>query len=109
MENYRPRLADKTLERKLKGKGAVLIQGPKWCGKTTTAEQRAKSILYISNPEDVKANLRSSCNDSHVHPKNRAKARFLLDGLCKFSTRKTWDGGRNINGCKSSFTAALPV
>lgn len=57
MENYRPRLADKTLERKLKGKGAVLIQGPKWCGKTTTAEQRAKSILYMSDPEDVKANL----------------------------------------------------
>ena len=57
MKNYRPRLADKTLERKLKGKGAVLIQGPKWCGKTTTAEQRAKSILYISNPEDVKSNL----------------------------------------------------
>lgn len=57
MENYRPRLADKTLERKLKGKGAVLIQGPKWCGKTTTAEQRAKSILYMSDPEDVKSNL----------------------------------------------------
>ncbi len=57
MENYRPRLADKTLERKLKGKGAVLIQGTKWCGKTTTAEQRAKSILYISTPEDVKSNL----------------------------------------------------
>ena len=57
MENYRPRLADKTLERKLKGKGAVLIQGPKWCGKTTTAEQMAKSILYMSRPEDVKANL----------------------------------------------------
>ncbi len=57
MENYRPRLADKTLERKLKGKGAVLIQGPKWCGKTTTAEQIAKSILYMSKPEDVKSNL----------------------------------------------------
>ena len=57
MENYRPRLADKALERKLKGKGAVLIQGPKWCGKTTTAEQMAKSILYMSRPEDVKANL----------------------------------------------------
>ena len=57
MEKYRPRLADKTLERKLKGKGAVLIQGPKWCGKTTTAEQMSKSILYMSKPEDVKANL----------------------------------------------------
>ena len=57
MENYRPRLADKTLQRKLKGKGAVLIQGPKWCGKTTTAEQMAKSILYMSKPDDVKSNL----------------------------------------------------
>lgn len=57
MEKYKPRLADKTLERKLKGKGAVLIQGPKWCGKTTTAEQMAKSILYMSKPEDVRVNL----------------------------------------------------
>ena len=57
MENYKPRLGDKTLQRKLKGKGAVLIQGPKWCGKTTTAEQMAKSILYMSKPEDVKSNL----------------------------------------------------
>ena len=54
---YRPRLADNILARKLKGKGAVLIQGPKWCGKTTTAEQMAKSILYMSKPEDVRANL----------------------------------------------------
>ncbi len=54
---YRPRLADNILAHKLKGKGAVLIQGPKWCGKTTTAEQMAKSILYMSKPEDVKANL----------------------------------------------------
>ena len=57
MENYKPRIADKTLDRKLKGKGAVFIQGPKWCGKTTTAEQMAKSILYMSKPEDLKANL----------------------------------------------------
>ena len=54
---YRPRITDNILARKLKGKGAVLIQGPKWCGKTTSAEQTAKSILYMSKPEDVKANL----------------------------------------------------
>lgn len=54
---YRPRITDTILTRKLKGKGAVLIEGPKWCGKTTTAEQMAKSILYMSKPEDVKANL----------------------------------------------------
>ena len=54
---YRQRLTDNILARKLKGKGAVLIQGPKWCGKTTSAEQMSKSILYMSKPEDVKANL----------------------------------------------------
>ena len=54
---YRPRLTDNILASKLKGKGAVLIQGRKWCGKTTTAEQIAKSILYMSKPEDVRANL----------------------------------------------------
>lgn len=54
---YRPRIADSILARRLKGKGAVLIQGPKWCGKTTTGEQVAKSILYMSKPEDVKSNL----------------------------------------------------
>ena len=57
MGTYRYRITDKILERKLKGKGAVLIEGPKWCGKTTTAEQLSKSILYMSKPEDLKTNL----------------------------------------------------
>lgn len=39
------------LQRKLKGKGAVLIQGAKWCGKTTTAEQMAKSVIYMDDPQ----------------------------------------------------------
>ena len=47
MKNYRKRIADDILMRKLEGKGAVLIEGPKWCGKTTTAEQIAASILYM--------------------------------------------------------------
>ena len=45
-----PRLVDHMLANKLKGKGAVLIQGPKWCGKTTTAEQIAGSIIYMDEP-----------------------------------------------------------
>ena len=57
MQVYRPRIVDKILKRKLEGKGAVIIQGPKWCGKTTTAEQTAKSVLYMSKPEDVRSNL----------------------------------------------------
>ena len=57
MEDYKPRIVDSILLRKLKGKGAVLIQGPKWCGKTTTAEQISGSILYMSNPEEKKQNI----------------------------------------------------
>lgn len=57
MKEYKLRIADKILEKKLKGKGAVLIQGPKWCGKTTTAEQICKSILYMAKPEDKTQNL----------------------------------------------------
>lgn len=37
------------LDRKLQGKGAVLVEGPKWCGKTTTAEQKAASILKLGD------------------------------------------------------------
>ena len=57
MDTYKKRIADDVLIRKLKGKGAVLIEGPKWCGKTTTAEQIAKSVLYMANPESKEQNL----------------------------------------------------
>ncbi len=57
MENYKNRIVDEMLEKKLKGKGAVLIQGPKWCGKTTTAEQISKSILYMSKSDEKEENL----------------------------------------------------
>ena len=57
MNNYIPRLVDELLDRKLKGKGAVLIQGPKWCGKTTTAEQKAKSIIYLDEPDKREQNI----------------------------------------------------
>lgn len=54
---YKHRIADGILEKKLRGKGAVLIEGPKWCGKTTTAEQQARSILYMDNPASFESNL----------------------------------------------------
>ena len=54
---YRERIADRLLEEKLDAMGAVLIEGPKACGKTTTAEQQAKSILYMDDPEQMKQNL----------------------------------------------------
>ncbi len=57
MEGYRNRIADEVLQKKLEAKGAVLIEGPKGCGKTTTAEMRASSIIYINDPKRIKQNL----------------------------------------------------
>ena len=57
MRDYKHRVADDILSRKLEGKGAVLIEGPKWCGKTTTAEQVAASVLYMDDPEKKQQNI----------------------------------------------------
>lgn len=57
MKSYRRRVADDILKMKLESKGAVLIEGPKWCGKTTTAEQVATSVLYMDDPEKKNQNI----------------------------------------------------
>lgn len=57
MKKYAPRIADGLLQHRLQRKGAVLIQGPKWCGKTTTAEQQAKSILYMDDVDTMRQNI----------------------------------------------------
>ncbi len=49
---------DSLLEKKLQAKGAVLIEGPKWCGKTTTAEEVAASKILLAR-NDVKNNFKS--------------------------------------------------
>ena len=54
---YMPRIADGLLKRKLAAKGAVLVEGAKWCGKTTTSARQARSILYMQDPDQVKQNL----------------------------------------------------
>ena len=51
INRYKKRIVDTLLNRKLEGIGAVLIEGPKWCGKTTCAEQKAKSIVYMNDPK----------------------------------------------------------
>ena len=48
---YKKRIADTLLKEQLEAAGAVLIQGPKWCGKTTTAEQIAGSKIYMNAPD----------------------------------------------------------
>lgn len=54
---YRKRLADEVLKDKLEASGAVLVEGAKWCGKTTTSKQIAKSILYMQEPSQKRQNL----------------------------------------------------
>lgn len=53
MSDYKPRIVDSILADKLSAMGGVLIQGPKWCGKTTTAEQQAASVAYMADPENM--------------------------------------------------------
>lgn len=51
MKKYKKRIVDTILNKKLQCIGAILIEGPKWCGKTTSAEQLANTIIYVDNPE----------------------------------------------------------
>lgn len=53
MSTYRPRIIDQKIRQKLNIMGAVVIEGAKWCGKTTTAEQFTKSQLYLSDPARI--------------------------------------------------------
>ena len=69
MKKYRNRVVDAILQEKLEGKGAVLIEGPKWCGKTTTAEQIAKSVLYMDDPQSKEQNV----NMAALNPKRLLK------------------------------------
>ena len=76
MDKYKPRIIDTLLKKKLQAKGAVLIEGPKWCGKTTTCEQFAKSAVYMADPLKREENLRFAGLDiiltgSSVVPKDK--------------------------------------
>ncbi|MBE5897891.1 MAG: ATP-binding protein [Lachnospiraceae bacterium] len=51
MKEYYQRIADKVLIEHLESKGAVLIEGAKWCGKTTTAKHLAKSVIEMDRPD----------------------------------------------------------
>ncbi len=51
MKKYLPRIIDKLLSDRLEAKGAVLLEGPKWCGKTTSAKEIASSFISMDQPE----------------------------------------------------------
>ena len=67
---YLPRIVDAKLALALKAMGAVLIEGPKWCGKTSTAENIAKSVLYMQDPDTYDENML----------KAKSKPSLLLEG-----------------------------
>ena len=54
---YKKRIADQILADKLESSGAVLIEGPKYCGKTTLAKQQAGSVLSMADPDTLAQNL----------------------------------------------------
>lgn len=55
---YKPRVCDALLQRKMRSSGAVLITGPKWCGKTWTALNVAESVLYMQDPDNRSSYLK---------------------------------------------------
>ncbi len=57
MDNYRPRIAEIILEEKLDAMGCVLIEGPKYCGKTTLASRHAGSVLFMADPDTRAQNI----------------------------------------------------
>lgn len=54
---YKTRLASEILKDRLQSAAAVLVQGPKWCGKTTMSEQYAAQVTYMADPDTIKRNM----------------------------------------------------
>jgi len=65
-KSYINRVADELLELQLEAAGVVLIEGAKWCGKTTTALQQAKSVLFMDEPKRKEEYLRLAESDIEV-------------------------------------------
>lgn len=68
---YLKRFSDKTLRERLEGRGAVLVQGPKWCGKSTTAEKAAKTVIYMQDPNTKEQNINLAKADPHYFLKGK--------------------------------------
>jgi hypothetical protein len=76
-KDYRPRVSDKLLQKKLRSSGALLITGCKWCGKTMSAEQHAGSVIYLQDVD--KADMYMSMIDTKPSMLLKGKAPCLID------------------------------
>ena len=90
MKAYKARIVDDMLKDKLESNGAVVIEGPKWCGKTTTAIQVAGSILRMDEPGKRETNIQMS----EIDPGRllKGKAPRLIDEWQ--IAPKLWDAAR---------------
>lgn len=90
MEEYRARIADQMLAELLEVTGGVLVQGPKWCGKTTTAAQAARSKLYMDDPDTREQNL--ALADTNIRQLLAGETPRLIDEW--EMAPKLWDAAR---------------
>lgn len=103
METYRPRLIDRELNDQLDAFGAVLIEGPKWCGKTTSAKQKARSAIYMQD-EDNSRNYLELAKDTPSALLKGEKPRLIdewqmapnLWDAVRFSIDQTGEPGQYI-------------
>lgn len=58
--DYIPRIVDEQLKQRLTQSGAVLVRGPKWCGKTSTCERLAASALKMRDPDAYSSNMEAA-------------------------------------------------
>lgn len=91
MKEYKARIADKILAEKLDAMGAVLIEGPKYCGKTTLATQQAKSVLSMSDPDTMEQNIAMA--NTNIKLLLRGETPRLIDEWQ--IAPKFWDAVRN--------------
>ncbi len=90
-KRYKLRIADQLLKDKLDAMGAVLIEGAKWCGKTTTAEQTARSVMYLSDT----AAYKNAMDLIELHPQAllSGEAPMLIDEWQEIP--RLWDAVRH--------------
>lgn len=89
---YRKRIADELLELQLEAAGIALIDGAKWCGKTTTALQQAKSAIFMDNPEHIQDYKRLA--ETNVNTLLEGKNPRLIDEWQK--SPQIWDACRFV-------------
>ena len=91
MKNYRKRVLDDILAERLESIGAVLLEGAKWCGKTTTCEQHCRSALYMDDPDKRNQYLRMA--DSEINNLLEGDTPRLIDEWQ--DVPKFWDAIRH--------------